>query len=148
MAAVQPIRRQSFEAIYDLLRTSLLSRKPISATYKGKPRLLCPHVLGRNKEDVPYALCYQFGGESNTGLKDEDSADNWRCLRIEKLTDVELIDGRWDTPGRRRASRQWNTIRRIRIYRAGRQRRRAPNRSPCPRLSSHSGCSAFLRRGR
>src|SRR3982751_5415803 len=98
MAAVQPIRRQSFEAIYDLLRTSLLSRKPISATYKGKPRLLCPHVLGRNKEDVPYALCYQFGGESNTGLKNEDSADNWRCLRIEKLTDVELIDGRWHTP--------------------------------------------------
>ena len=70
MAAVQPIRRQSFETIYDLLRTSLLSRKPISATYNGKFRLLCPHIMGRNKDDVPYALCYQFGGKSNSGLKE------------------------------------------------------------------------------
>ncbi len=56
MAAVQPIRRQSFEAIYELLRTSLLSRKPVSATYNGKLRLFCPHVLGRNKDGC--ASCY------------------------------------------------------------------------------------------
>src|SRR5689334_18935841 len=62
MAAVQPIRGQSFETIHDLLRTSLFDRKPISATYNGKFRLLCPHVMGRNKDGVPYALCYQFGG--------------------------------------------------------------------------------------
>jgi hypothetical protein len=98
MAAVQPIRRQSFEAIYDLLRTSLLSRKPISAIYNGKPRFLCPHVLGRNKDDVPHALCYQFGGGSNSGLKGRGSSDDWRCLCIEKLSDVKFIDGRWRTP--------------------------------------------------
>lgn len=98
MAAVQPIRRQSFEAIYELLRTSLLSRTPVSATYNGKHRLLCPHVLGRNKDDVPYALCYQFGGRSNSGLKQSGSADNWRCICVEKLTNVELIEGRWHTP--------------------------------------------------
>ncbi|MFL6450636.1 MAG: hypothetical protein ACJ746_23580 [Bryobacteraceae bacterium] len=98
MAAVQPIRRQSFEAIYELLRTSLLGRKPVSANYNGKRRLFCPHVLGRNKENLPCALCYQFGGESNSGLRDKGSPDNWRCLCIEKLTDVELIDGRWRTP--------------------------------------------------
>lgn len=95
MAAVQPIRRQSFEAIYELLRTSLLSRKPISAIYNGKPRLLCPHVLGRNKDDVPHALCYQSGGISNSGLKGSGSPDNWRCLCVEKLTDVKLIEGHW-----------------------------------------------------
>ena len=98
MAAVQPIRRQSFEAIYELVRTSLLSRKPISATYNGKPRLFCPHILGRNKDDVPYALCYQFGGKSNSGLKGRGSVDNWRCLCLEKLTEVELIEGQWHTP--------------------------------------------------
>jgi hypothetical protein len=98
MAAVQPIRSQSFEAIYALIRTSLLSRKPISATYNGKPRLFCPHILGRNKDDVPYALCYQFGGKSNSGLQNRGSVDNWRCLCLEKLTDVELIEGQWHTP--------------------------------------------------
>jgi len=98
MAAVQPIRRQSFEAMYDLLRAALLTRTPVSATYKGQPRLFCPHVLGRNKDDVPHALCYQFGGKSNSGLKPKGSPDNWRCICIEKLTDVELIEGRWHTP--------------------------------------------------
>jgi hypothetical protein len=98
MAAVQPIRSQSFEAIYELLRTSLLTRKPVSATYNGKLRLFCPHVLGRNKADVPHVLCYQFGGISNSGLKERGSADNWRCLCVEKLTDVKLIEGRWHTP--------------------------------------------------
>jgi hypothetical protein len=95
MAAVQPIRRQSFETVYDLVRTSLLSRKPISAIYNGKPRFLCPHVLGRNKDEVPHVLCYQFGGTSNSGLNGRGSPDNWRCLCIEKLTEVKLIEGRW-----------------------------------------------------
>src|SRR3954453_10136200 len=98
MAAVQPIRRQSFEAIYDLLRTSLLTRKPVSAVYNGKARLFCPHILGRNKKDEPHALCYQFGGGSNSGLKERGSADNWRCLCVEKLTDVKIVDGHWHTP--------------------------------------------------
>jgi hypothetical protein len=98
MAAVQPIRRQSFETIHDLLRTSLLDRKPISAIYNGKFRLLCPHVMGRNKDGAPYALCYQFGGQSNSGLRGRGSADNWRCICIEKLTDVQIIEGHWRTP--------------------------------------------------
>ena len=99
MAAVQPIRGQSFEAIYELIRSSLISRKPVSAMYKGKPRLFCPHVLGRNRNDVPYALCYQFGGESKSGLVSGPSPDNWRCICIEKLTQVELIEGSWHSPG-------------------------------------------------
>lgn len=98
MAAVQPIRRQSFEVIYELIRSSVISRKPVSAIYKGKPRLFCPHILGRNKNDVPYALCYQFGGESNSGLEARGSADNWRCICIEKLTEVKLIEEGWHSP--------------------------------------------------
>lgn len=98
MAAVQPIRRQSFEAIYELLRTALITRTPVSAMYNDKRRLFCPHVLGRNKRDIPHVLCYQYGGKSNSGLKPRGSADNWRCICVEKLTEVELIEGRWQTP--------------------------------------------------
>lgn len=98
MAAVQPIRRQSFEAIYELLRTALVNRTPVSAIYNDKKRLFCPHILGRNQKNVPHALCYQYGGTSNSGLKARGSADNWRCMCVEKLRDVELIEGRWMTP--------------------------------------------------
>ena len=40
-------------------------------------------------------LCYQYGGESESGLADAGSVDNWRCIVFEKLKRVELIDDPW-----------------------------------------------------
>ena len=42
-------------------------------------------------------LCYQFGGESQSGLKPAGSPDNWRCISLGQLSRVELLDGRWRT---------------------------------------------------
>jgi hypothetical protein len=42
-------------------------------------------------------LCYQYGGESESGLKPAGSAENWRCIALDKLSEVELLDGRWQT---------------------------------------------------
>ena len=42
-------------------------------------------------------LCYQYGGESVSGLKPAGSPDNWRCIALDKLGSVELLDGRWRT---------------------------------------------------
>jgi hypothetical protein len=85
------------EDIYKIVRSAVESRRPISAVYHNLPRLFCPHRLGRNKEGHPRALCYQFGGESESGLKPAGSPDNWRCIALDKLSTVELMDGLWQT---------------------------------------------------
>jgi hypothetical protein len=42
-------------------------------------------------------LCYQYGGESESGLKPPGSPDNWRCIALDKLTQVTLLEGAWRT---------------------------------------------------
>ena len=42
-------------------------------------------------------LCYQYGGDSESGLKPADASDNWRCLAVENLSQVERLDGPWQT---------------------------------------------------
>ena len=73
----------------------MLQKKPIGAVYAGRKRLLCPYVLGRNKLNQLHVLCYQYSGGSASGLKTKGSPDNWRCITVEKLSDVEIIDGPW-----------------------------------------------------
>ena len=60
-------------------------------------RLFCPHRLGRNRAGDRRVLCYQYGGESESGLEPIGSSANWRCIAIEKLRQVELLDGEWAT---------------------------------------------------
>jgi hypothetical protein len=62
------------------------------------PRLFCPHRLGRNKEGELRVLCYQYGGESESGLEEAGSPANWRCIVLEKLRRVNLVlDEVWHT---------------------------------------------------
>ena len=88
---------QAVSEIYELLRFAAARRQAVSAVYDGQPRLLCPHVLGR-KSGRLHALFYQFGGSSRSGLpvKPEGIGD-WRCLAVEKLSQVELRADAWHT---------------------------------------------------
>jgi hypothetical protein len=63
-------------------------------------RLLCPHVGGRKSSRL-HLFCYQFGGSSNSvePLAPEDRGV-WRCLSVEKLSQVELRTGTWPTESR------------------------------------------------
>ena len=88
---------QTVEEIYKLVRTAVANKKPIEAVYQGRPRLFCPHRLGRNREGELRALCYQYGGQSQTGLRPAGSPANWRCVALEKLSTVKLVDGAWRT---------------------------------------------------
>ena len=65
------------------------------ATYDGYERELCPHVLGLAKDGTEQALCYQFGGGSKRGLAPPGSAQNWRCLVLERLTEASIRAGKW-----------------------------------------------------
>jgi hypothetical protein len=90
-------RIQTVEDIYRLLWTAIAKRQPISAVYKDRPRLFCPHRLGRNRNKQLRVLCYQYGGESESDLAPMGSPENWRCVVLEKLRKVELLDGSWKT---------------------------------------------------
>src|SRR5580658_3239154 len=79
-------------------------RQPVAAMYDGQPRLLCPHVLGRKSGQL-HVLFYQFGGSSNSGLPvAPEGAGDWRCLAVEKPSQVESSAEAWRT--RQRSRRQ------------------------------------------
>src|SRR4030088_2992972 len=89
--------QKPLEDVYRLRHAAVVQKRPIAATYHGRHRLLCPHRLGRNKDGQLRVLCYQYGGESESGLKPKGSPDNWRCIAVEKLSGVKLLEGAWRT---------------------------------------------------
>jgi hypothetical protein len=88
---------QTVEDIYQLIWTSIASKRSIEAVYKGLPRLFCPHRLGRNSAGEIRVLCYQYGGESESGLEAPGSPANWRCTALEKFSRVKLREDAWST---------------------------------------------------
>jgi hypothetical protein len=42
-------------------------------------------------------LCYQYGGDSGSGLHPVGAATNWRCFVLEKLSKVKLVEDVWRT---------------------------------------------------
>jgi hypothetical protein len=88
---------QTVEEIYRLVWAAVANKQPVKAIYKDLPRLFCPHRLGRNQAGQIRVLCYQYGGESESGLAPIGSPANWRCIVLEKLRAVELLEGSWKT---------------------------------------------------
>ena len=88
---------QTVEDIYRLVRTAVVSKRPIRAIYQRRDRWFCPHRLGRNHKGQIRILCYQYGGESSKGLQAPGSPENWRCIDLEKLSRVELLEDAWHT---------------------------------------------------
>ena len=88
---------QTVEEIYRLVWTAVANKQPIEAGYQGRSRQFCPHRLGRNREGRLRVLCYQCGGDSQSGLQPAGSPANWRCIVLEKLSGVRLSQGSWRT---------------------------------------------------
>ena len=97
----KPVESSAINEIYELLRGAAIRRQPVIATYDGQPGLLCPHVGGR-KSGRRNVFCYQFGGSSNTVEPPlaPEGRGVWRCLAVEKLSQVELRTGPWRTEPR------------------------------------------------
>ena len=89
---------QTAQEIYSLIFQAILAKDIVALNYRGSVREMCPHVLGKTKGS-PYALMYQFAGETGTGLKPDGSANNWRCIRIEEVSNVAVrkSEGEWHT---------------------------------------------------
>lgn len=88
---------QPHSDLYSLIRQAIEQRLQILATYQGLYREMCPHAIGVNKRGEPQALFYQFGGESHEPLGPPGSSKNWRCLRIDALSNVSIRAGEWQT---------------------------------------------------
>jgi hypothetical protein len=77
---------------YELVRQAILEKKGIAAYYHSQYREMCPHVLGM-KRGARHALFYQFGGLSNSRpIQPDGSPENWRCIDVDDLTNVEIMD--------------------------------------------------------
>ena len=88
---------QTVEDIYQLLRKAVVGKRPIHAAYDGRDRWFCPHRLGRNYQGQLRVLCYQYAGQSSSGLQPAGSPANWRCIAVEKLSRVQLLEDAWRT---------------------------------------------------
>ena len=95
--AVVRARIQTVEDIYRLVWAAVASKRPIEAIYDKRLRQFCPHRLGRNRDGELRVLCYQYGGESKSGLEPAGSPANWRCTALEKLSRVKLLEDAWRT---------------------------------------------------
>jgi hypothetical protein len=88
---------RTIEDICRMVRLAVVNKRPIRAVYHNRERWFCPHRLGRNHEGQTRVLCYQYRGESVSGLQAAGSPANWRCLALEKLSGVELLEDAWYT---------------------------------------------------
>ena len=96
----KPAEPSGVGEIYELLRYAAARKQPVAATYDGQPRLLCPHVGGQ-KSGRLHVFCYQFGGSSNSVEPLVPAGRGvWRCLAVEKLSQVELRTDGWHTEPR------------------------------------------------
>jgi hypothetical protein len=69
----------------------------MAAVYHSLPRLFCPHRLGRNRKNERRVLCYQYGGESESGSAAGIAGPNWRCIVLEELSGIALLQEPWRT---------------------------------------------------
>lgn len=80
--------------IYATFRQAILNRQQLAFDYKHHRRVVCPHVLGL-KGGQEQAFCYQFGGSSSQGPPIPNSPDNWRCIELDKVSGLQVLQGPW-----------------------------------------------------
>jgi len=76
---------------YHLFAWAIENHARISFEYDGVMREVCPTILGHSG-GAETALVWQVGGQTSRGmLRDPE----WKCLRLSKMSHVELRNGSW-----------------------------------------------------
>ena len=83
-------------ANYVLFRNAILAEQQVVCRYDGRPRELCPHIIGINKSGEEVVLAWQFAGQSSGRLP------QWRCLRLANVRDAGAREGSWHEDGSHR----------------------------------------------
>jgi len=83
---------------YTQIRAAIANKKQVTAIYDDQRREMCPHAIGRGPLGNEQALFYQFAGTSSRGdIANLPEVERWRCMALEKLSDIEVRDGDWHT---------------------------------------------------
>jgi hypothetical protein len=77
---------------YETIRDAIKTKQPIEAMYEGHSRVMCPYALGHGKDRRERVLVYQISGGSRKGLPPQGQ---WKCLILDKLTNVLPHSGSW-----------------------------------------------------
>jgi hypothetical protein len=83
---------------YAIFRNAILAEQQVTCLYEGRPRELCPHIIGRTKRGEEAVLAWQFAGQSSGPLPE------WRCLRLANVQNARARDGRWYEGGSHRST--------------------------------------------
>jgi hypothetical protein len=82
---------------WSILADAIKNRVPVSFTYRGAQKVACPHKLGYDKSGSAKVLVCQTGGDSHSGGRGSD--DDWRCLFVDLMRNVAIVEGAFQTPG-------------------------------------------------
>ena len=74
-----------------IILDALDRERSISCYYDGVYRKLSPYRVGW-KGGKLQCLFYQYSGKSNSSYIDGISNKNWRCLKLNKLHNIEVLD--------------------------------------------------------
>jgi hypothetical protein len=83
-------------SIYQIIAEAIQKKQQIHAVYNGRERKMCPYILGK-KGDKEQCLFLQFGGYSNSEGVITSQEAKWRCIPIDNLSEIRVIDGDWYT---------------------------------------------------
>ena len=75
----------------EIIKKAMNERRSISAYYGRYFRKLSPYELG-TKKGIYQCLFYQYGGESSGGNINGKSKSNWRCLKLNRLEQIQILD--------------------------------------------------------
>jgi hypothetical protein len=81
---------------WSLLAGAIRNRVPVGFTYRGAQRVACPHKLGYDTNGRAKVLVCQTGGDGHGGT---GSDDDWRCLFVDLMRNVAIVEGPFQTPG-------------------------------------------------
>ena len=97
-------------AAWAALEAALHQRRPVSVSYHGRQRLLCPHALGW-KNNRPMLLAYQNGGQTSAATLSADPRKRWRCMFVDDIDEVVAAEpATWATADNYNTTHPFNTI--------------------------------------
>jgi general stress protein 26 len=98
-------------AVYRIVWQAIRNRQQITFTYDGAHRETFPHILGYSTFGKEAVFAYQVGGERSEGKRLAPEG-GWGCFSLDRVTDIQLRDGRgWR--GGTRHSRPQTCIQRV-----------------------------------
>lgn len=102
-------------AAWACLDAALRQRCPVSVSYHGRWRIVCPHALGWRRAR-PMLLGYQVGGQTSTGALDPDAKKRWRCMFVDEIDHVAAdTTASWRTADNYNPSRPFHAIDRLSV---------------------------------